>query len=177
MSEREDSLIRPDMLEVIGRPYRRQTSYPVGASDIRRWAAAVHFPAKPPARYTDPRAAQEGGLVAPLDFNPFAWGAAELTGTGVEIDLDPSYRSSGAMEHFLGVRPPELKRALNGGVSATYTGVPVRPGDVITSASAVERYSERTGRLGRMLMTDTATLWTNQDGDEVKTFRMTLIRY
>ncbi|GAB2832167.1 hypothetical protein GCM10022221_33830 [Actinocorallia aurea] len=177
MSERDESLIRPDMLEIVGRPYRRLTSYPVGASDIRRWAAAVHFPDRPPARYTDPAAERDRTLVAPLDFNPFAWGAAETTGTGVEIDLDPSYRASGAMEHFLGVRPPELKRALNGGVAADYTGVPMRLGDVISTTTAVTGYSERTGRLGRMLMTDTATVWTNQDGDEVKTFRMTLIRY
>ncbi|MDX6742168.1 MaoC family dehydratase N-terminal domain-containing protein [Actinocorallia sp. A-T 12471] len=175
MSESEPSLIRPDMLEIVGRPYRRQVSYPVGASDIRRWAAAVYFPAAPPERYTDPRA--ERDLVAPLDFNPFAWGSAEVAGTGVEIDLDASYRSSGAMEHFLGVTPPELKRALNGGVSADYTGVPIRPGDIITSASAVSGYSQRTGRLGPMLMTDVATTWTNQDGAEVKTQRMTLIRY
>lgn len=170
-------LIRPDMLEIIGRPYRRQTSYPIGASDIRRWAAAVHFPAPPPERYTDPAAATDGGLTAPLDFNPFAWGSAEVAGTGTEIELDASYRSSGAMEHNLGVAPPALKRALNGGVSTDYTGVPMRPGDVITSESAIAGYTEREGRLGAMLMTDVVTTWTNQDGDEVKSHRMTLIRY
>ncbi|WP_198653785.1 FAS1-like dehydratase domain-containing protein [Actinocorallia populi] len=170
-------LIRPDMLEIVGRPYRQATSYPIGASDIRRWAAAVHFPAPPPARYLDRDAAEDGSLAAPLDFNPFAWGAAETRGTGVEIDLDPAYRSSGAMEHNLGVIPPELKRALNGGVAATYTGVPMRVGDVITTASSVAGYSEREGRLGAMLMTDVVTVWTNQDGDEVKSHRMTLIRY
>ncbi|RAY17293.1 hypothetical protein DPM19_02150 [Actinomadura craniellae] len=165
------------MQGIVGQPYGRQVSYPISASDIRKWALAVYFPQTPPSRYADPRAAAAGRLVAPLDFNPFAWGAAEETGTGREIEIGPEYRSSGAMEHYLGVTPPELRRALNGGVSATYTGVPMRPGDVITAESAIAGYSEREGRLGAMLLTDIATTWTNQDGDEVRTRRMTLIRY
>ncbi|MCD0452964.1 MaoC family dehydratase N-terminal domain-containing protein [Actinocorallia sp. API 0066] len=168
-------LIRPDMLEIVGRPYRRQTSYPIDASAIRRWAAAVRFPAAPPARYTDLRATDD--LTAPPDFNPFAWGCAEESGTGAEIELDASYRSSGAMEHTLGVAPPALRRALNGGVASSYTGVPMRVGDVITAESAIAGYTERAGRLGPMLLTDVVTTWTNQDGDEVKSHRMTLIRY
>ncbi|MEV0972424.1 FAS1-like dehydratase domain-containing protein [Microtetraspora glauca] len=170
-------LIRPDMLEIVGRPYARQISYPISASDIRKWSLAVYFPEAPPAPYTDPCAPGEGRLVAPLDFNPFAWGAAEKVPTGCEIAPDPVYRSSGAMEHHLGIAPPDLRRALNGGVSATYTGAPMRPGDVITAESAIAGYSVREGRLGAMLLTDVATTWTNQNGEEIKTYRMTLIRY
>jgi len=173
----ELGLIRPDMLDVVGRPYGRQISYPVSASDIRKWARAVFFPEQPPERYTDPVAEKDGTLSAPLDFNPFAWGAAEKVANGHEITIDPAYRNAGAMEHYLGIAPPDLRRVLNGGVSATYTGVPMRPGDVITAESAIGGYSEREGRLGAMLMTDVVTTWTNQDGERVKAHTMTLIRY
>jgi hypothetical protein len=173
----ELGLIRPDMQSIVGEPYGVQVSYPVTASDIRRWALAVYYPENPPAAYLDPEAAEDGRLVAPLDINVFAWGAARTVPTGKEIEADPRYRMAGAMESALGIEPPDLVRALNGGVSADYTGVPIRPGDVITSRSVIERYSERQGRLGAMLMTDTATTWTNQNGEDVKTSRMTLIRY
>jgi hypothetical protein len=174
---RELGLIRPDMREVVGLPYGRQVSYPITASDIRRWAIAVHHPDAPPAPYLDPQASEDGGLAAPLDFNPFAWGAARSETTGREIAADPVYRNAGAMEHNLGIAPPDLRRALNGGVSAEYTGVPMRPGDVITAESVIAGYTEKEGRLGAMLMTETATTWTNQDGETLKVHRMTLIRY
>jgi hypothetical protein len=170
-------LIRPDMREIVEQPYGRQVSYPITASDIRRWAIAVHYPEPPPAAYLDPASAAEGTLVAPADFNPFAWGPAETVASGREIPSDPAYRGAGAMEHNLGITPPDLRRALNGGVSASYTGVPMRPGDVITAESVIASYSEKEGRLGAMLMTETATTWTNQDGATVKVNRMTLIRY
>jgi hypothetical protein len=38
-------------------------------------------------------------------------------------------------------------------------------------------YTEREGRLGRMLFTASESEWTNQDGALVKTARMSLIRY
>jgi hypothetical protein len=67
---REPGLVRADMRSVVGRRYGRMISYPVSASDIRKWARAVYYPGRAPARYTDPAAAEEGTLVAPLDFNP-----------------------------------------------------------------------------------------------------------
>jgi hypothetical protein len=173
----ELGLIRQDMRAIVGKPYGVQVSYPVAASDIRRWAIAVHYPDEPPVTYLDPVAAEEGRLVAPLDINVFAWGAARREPADEEIEADPKYRMAGAMESALGIEPPDLVRALNGGVSADYTGFRIRQGDVITSRSAIERYSERQGRLGSMLMTDTVTTWTNQYGELVKTSRMTLIRY
>jgi N-terminal half of MaoC dehydratase len=170
-------LIRPDMTAIVNRPFGRRVSYPITASDIRRWALAGYYPEPPPPGYLDRQASESGDLVAPLDFNPFAWGAAESVPSGLEIPADPAYRAVGAMEHNLGVAPPDLRHALNGGVAATYTGEPMRPGDVITAESVISGYSERTGRLGAMLMTDVSTTWTNQDGRAIKTYRMTLIRY
>jgi hypothetical protein len=173
----ELGLVSPEMQGIVNKPYGRQISYPVAASDIRKWAIAVYYPEAPPAEYLDAGAAEDGTLVAPLDFNPFAWGVAESIANGAEREPDPAFRMAGAMEHNLGIDPPALARALNGGVSATYTGVPIRPGDVITAESVIAGYTEREGRLGAMLLTETATTWTNQDGAEVKTNRMTLIRY
>jgi hypothetical protein len=173
----QPTLIRSDMADLIGRPFGRQVSHPVGASDIRRWALAVYYPEPPPAAYLDAQAAANGRLVAPLDMNVFAWGAARTVPTGREIAVDPTSNRIGAMEHHLGVEPPDLVRALNGGLSVDYTGVRMRPGDVVTSETIIEHYSERQGRLGTMLVTDTATTWHNQDDEKIKTFRMSLIRY
>jgi hypothetical protein len=173
----ELGLVRPDMDEVVGRPYGRMTSYPVSASDIRKWARAVHHPRRAPDRYTEQASAENGSLVAPLDFNPFAWGAAETVADATRIALDPAYESSGAMEHHLGIVPPALKRALNGGVAVTYGSVRMKPGDVIAAESVISGYSEKQGRLGPMLLTDVHTTWSNQDGTAVRTHRMTLIRY
>lgn len=174
----ELGLVRPDMEAIVGTPYGVQVSYPVTASDIRRWAQAIYYPERPPAAYLDPAAAEDGRLLAPLDFNAFAWGAAHSFPSERKIPIDAKLRSVGAMEHFLGVDPPKLFHALNGGVAATYTGVRIRPGDVITSESVIAGYLERESRrLGPILLTHTDTTWTNQQGELIKTSRMTLIRY
>jgi hypothetical protein len=55
--------------------------------------------------------------------------------------------------------------------------VRIRPGDVIRTETAIERYLEKEGRVGTMLITDLATTWTNQSGEEVKVARMSHIRY
>ncbi|MGY1772472.1 FAS1-like dehydratase domain-containing protein [Blastococcus sp. SYSU D00813] len=170
-------LVRPDMAAIVGRPFGVMESYPVTASDIRRWAIAVHHPEPPPAHYLDPAAEAEGRLVAPLDINVFAWAVSHREPNPRQIDVDPGYTAVGAMEHNLGVQPPELFRALNGGLSVDYTGVRIRPGDVVRSQTLIERYEEKESRLGAMLVTHNATTWTNQAGEEIKTARMALIRY
>ncbi|SEO82738.1 FAS1-like dehydratase domain-containing protein [Trujillonella endophytica] len=173
----ELGLVRPDMAALVGQPYGAAVSYPVTASDIRRWAIAVHFPEPPPAQYLDPEAEAQGRLVAPLDLDVFAWGAARTEPTGREIAVDPVLEMYGAMEHHLGVAPPDLPHGLHGGASVDYTGVRIRPGDVIATATVIERYLEKTGRVGAMLITDLATTWTNQAGETVKVARMSQIRY
>ncbi len=53
-------------------------SAPIRDSDIRRWALAVYWPAMPPRRFWDEayaRTTRWGGIVAPDEFNPFAWPA------------------------------------------------------------------------------------------------------
>jgi hypothetical protein len=165
------------MAEIVGQPYGVAYSYPVAASDIRRWAIAVYHPEPPPAHYLDPEAEAAGRLVAPLDISVFAWAAARTEPNPKQIEVDQKYRAVGAMEQNLGVTPPELLRALNGGLVVDYTGVRIRPGDVIRTETVIAQYQEKESRLGAMLVTDTATTWTNQAGERVKTATMSLIRY
>jgi hypothetical protein len=109
--------------------------------------------------------------VAPEDFNPFAWMAAEPRGIhrGGSVDAD-------FLEKSLGIGGPGLKFMLNGGMEVDY-GVRMRPGDVITAVSRLHSYKERPGRLGLMLMSVNEDTWTNQRGEVVKRSRSTLIRY
>ena len=57
------------------------------------------------------------------------------------------------------------------------SGVPIRPGDVITAVTVLAGYRERLGSLGLMLFTSIETVWTNQNSEIVKTGVSTVIRY
>ncbi|KAA9156243.1 MaoC family dehydratase [Amycolatopsis acidicola] len=153
------------MAAAVGTTLSRQVSYPVSESDIRRWAIAVYWPEPPPARFLQNSA-------APAEFNPFAWAVAErVTATEAPDPNDPD-----STEKLAGIPGPGLRFLLNGGLSAEY-GAPIRPGDVITSVRRLGPYSEREGRLGRMLFTRTEDTWTNQDGAFVRRAVATIIRY
>jgi len=168
-------MISDAMRAATGRELSRAVSYPVSASDIRRWAIAVYFPAEPPPRYWDPEIAARsrwGGIVAPEDFNPFAWMAAEKEEPPAETGENDPDRT----ELMLGIPGAGLKFQLNGGMEVEY-GTRMRPGEVITSVNRLSGYTERAGRLGLMLFTVMEDSWTNQEGDLVKRTRMTLIRY
>jgi hypothetical protein len=173
--ETEGSRISDEMRGALGTEIRRAVSFPVSESDIRRWAIAVYYPEKPPARFIDPKAAAAwpAGLVAPEDFNPFAWAVAEQSGASLSAD---SARNPDSFEESIGIAGPGLKNILNGGLSVEY-GEPMRPGDVITSVTSLDDYRERPGRLGLMLFTVMQTVWTNQNGQIVKTSSGTTIRY
>jgi hypothetical protein len=147
----------------------------VSESDIRKWAAAVYYPEEPPARFWDEQAAgvaKAAGIVAPEEFNPFAWMRAEPKG----VKPNTATSDADSTERSLGIEGPHLMNQLNGGVSVDY-GVPIRPGDVITSVTRLGEYSERVGSLGLMLFTPLETTWTNQRGEVVKRSRLVLIRY
>jgi hypothetical protein len=170
-----ESNITAAMRDAVGRQLARRVSFPVAESDIRRWAIAVYYPQEPPRRFWDEAYAKStryGGIVAPEDFNPFAWMAAEEEVPSVELgDNDPDQT-----ELMLGIPGAGLKFQLNGGMEVDY-GAPVRPGDVITSVNRLSGYTEREGRLGLMLFTTMEDSWANQKGDLVKRTRLTLIRY
>jgi hypothetical protein len=170
-----DGLISDAMRAAVGRELRVVESFPISASDIRRWAQAVYYPDPPPARYwddNDPSVQRRGGIVAPEEFNPFAW----MTADGPPRSPGVGSGSLGP-EASLGIEPPPTSFLLNGGLSATYTGVGMRPGDVIRSVTTLAEYRERSGRLGLMLFTVTEDRWTNQAGEPVKSAQSTLIRY
>jgi N-terminal half of MaoC dehydratase len=168
------SVISEAMLAAVGREVRRAVSFPISESDIRRWAVAVYYPEPPPSPYWDVEAAAltvHKGIVAPEEFNPFAWMHADGPKPAATDGNDPD-----RVEKQLGVPPPGLPNQLNGGLEVTY-GVRMRPGDVITSVTRLGRYTERTGRLGLMLMTPLEDTWTNQRDELVKRSCMTIIRY
>lgn len=173
--EHPTTYVSDDMRAAVGREMGRGVSYPVAESDIRRWAIAVYYPALPPRRFWDSKAAaasRYGGIVAPEDFNPFAWMTAEPAGE----TMMASAGNPDSMEISLGIAGPGLKNVLNGGIHVEY-GIPMRPGDVITSVRSLAEYKERPGSLGLMLFTTSKTVWTNQNGETVKTGRHTVIRY
>jgi hypothetical protein len=168
------SLISDAMRAAVGRELRRLVSYPISESDIRRWAVAVYWPEHPPRLFWDAEHAAgtvHGGIVAPEEFNPFAWMAADPPGW-----RPPGASATDSTEDGLGIPGPGLMYSLNGGNEAEY-GVRMRPGDVITSVTKLADYYEREGRLGRMLFTVSESDWTNQRGEWVKRVRATVIRY
>jgi len=170
-----DTHISDEMRGAVGTEVSRQVSYPVSASDIRRWALAVYWPENAPSGYLTTDSTQDAPpLRAPEEFNPFAWAVAERSeanGGGSQEDLGPD-----RMEIRLGIQGPGLTRELNGGMAVEY-GVPMEPGDVITSVMRLGPYSEREGRLGLMLFSTIEDVWTNQRSEQVKRTVNTLIRY
>ncbi|MGF1599875.1 MAG: MaoC family dehydratase N-terminal domain-containing protein [Acidimicrobiales bacterium] len=158
-----ESLVTPDMHERKGVWGDEVTSPPVAESDIRRWAIAVHWPETPPPIFWDADYAATtrwGGIVAPPDFNPFAW-PIRTPRTATDNKRDRSKRRL---------------RGMNGGQVETY-GVPIRPGDVITARNRLRDWDERDTRLGRTLFTNHETEWHNQNGELVKRRVSTAIRY
>jgi len=172
-----DTWITPEMAALTGAELGTQTSFPIAASDIRRWAVALYAPTAPPRLFWDEEYAattRHGGIVAPEEFNPFAWMAA--SGPPEELESFDAGASGQAVERLLGFEAPATSNVLNGGMEVEY-GVRMRPGDVITSVRRHGGYSERTGRLGLMLFTTFDTEWTNQHGEWVKTVHGISIRY
>lgn len=172
-----ESNVSEAMKAAVGTELTRRVSHPVSESDIRRWALAVHWPEEAPPLFIDAdhaRATSHGGLVAPEEFNPFAWTVASSTSNHPGVTVEPNDPDSTELQ--VGIPGPGLKFQLNGGMEAEY-GVRMRPGDIITSVRRLGPYTEREGRLGLMLFSATEDTWTNQDGELVKRTVTTLIRY
>jgi hypothetical protein len=171
------SLITEEMRRIVGVVMEEETSYPIAASDIRRWALAVYHPDLPPPEFwddEDPATTAAGGIVAPDEFNPLAW----ITRQPGPRRRDPAYRPRvGAFEAALGVEPPPFKAVLQGEIRARYGEVRMRPGDVIRSATSITEYFEREGRMGLQLYTTLSEALTNQDGAWVKTVDTVFVRY
>src|SRR5260370_5037166 len=124
-------MISDAMRAATGRELSRAVSYPVSASDIRRWAIAVYFPAEPPPRYWDPEIAARsrwGGIVAPEDFNPFAWMSAEPRG----ISRGRGGSDADFTERCLGIDGPGLAQPLTGACAGVH-GAPIPADDRIAA--------------------------------------------
>jgi hypothetical protein len=134
-------------------------------SDIRRWAIAVYWPDTPPRRYWDQTFANStrvGGIVAPEDFNPFAWPPPITSGSTKRPQLDRQ------------PDPQRVRRRVNGGCRAIY-GVPMRPGDSIRRRVRLHSWKTAQGSRGPLLLVDYEHEWHNQHGELVRTAVYTLI--
>ncbi|WP_172831280.1 FAS1-like dehydratase domain-containing protein [Mycobacterium asiaticum] len=152
----------PETIGWLGRPLPVLESLPVDANDIRRWAQAIWYPEPPPADQFDIAVAALGpwgGLVAPRDFNPYAW----------HPDFHPE-----AYPWMRGMGTEPGRRGLNGG-QRTWYGAPIRPGDVISSEVTLVSAYEKEGRLGTMLFLVDRAVWSNQRGELVRTSERTTI--
>ncbi|MGE0777652.1 FAS1-like dehydratase domain-containing protein [Mycolicibacterium sp.] len=160
------TLVTPEMEALKGVWVDEEVSYPVSASDIRKWAIAVYWDKTPPRIFWDQEYAATtkwGGIIAPEDFNPFAWAVPD--GSPPEL--------AGALP---GQEVEKGGNILNGGIVDTF-GAKIRPGDVITSRTRLSHWEERTGRHGLTLYTYNEIEWRNQRDEHVKTRVLTLIRY
>ncbi len=151
----------------IGEETSRRVSFPVDKSLIRIWAIANRWPEPPDRLYWDEEYAKKtrwGGIIAPPNFNPFAY----------HIDED---RMAGSSRNMGAVGVGRGNRSMNAGGEAEYFA-PIRPGDIITSVSKiVDVYRRDTANLGPTFFMTTETTWTNQKGEVVKIYRGGGIRY
>lgn len=165
MSDEGITYVTDEMRAAQGVWSEPRTAPPITETDIRRWAMATHYPETPPRVYWDPEYAATtrwGGIVAPPDFNPFAW---------------PVERPKGGSPALSGRRPDgKPLTGMNGGQTDTY-GAPMRPGDVITARSRLVDWNEREGRLGHTLYIRNEIEWRNQRDELVRTRMSTGIRY
>ena len=168
MTEKKVVELSDDIKSFIGKEMSRRTSPPVAASDIRKWAIAVYWPDTPPKVYWDEAYAKKtrfGGIVAPEEFNPFAWpiDQGQTFMTDEEIK-EPAQR--------LGIG----WNVLNGGGGNEYYER-MRPGDVISNVTILDDIYTRPGRLGTMMFFIRKSTWTNQRNEVVRISRGIGIRY
>ncbi len=164
MATQPETLVTEEMLQRKGVFDEPRVAPPIALSDIRKWGIAVYWPETPPKLHWDEeyaRTTRHGRVIAPLDFNPFAW----------PIDREPP-TSGRATAAGGGVGT----RGMNGGQTEEYYA-PMKPGDVISSTTGLTEWTERQTRLGLTLFTTTETRWTNQDGELVKVKKSIGIRY
>ncbi len=164
MAEQPSTLVTQEMRDQRDVWSEPIVSRPVSLNDIVKWAIAVYWPDKPPPLYWDEDYAKTtrfGGVIAPQDFNPFAW----------PIDRPPPPKG---LERATAAGTGQ--RRMNGGQTDTF-GVPMRPGDVIHESRALVNWEEREGRLGLTIFSYTEIRWTNQNDELVKSRISVGIRY
>lgn len=160
-------------------------SPPIGLSDIRRWALAVYWPNTPPRLFWDAKYAREtrwGGIVAPEDFNPFAWpvlqaprrAAISVSDTGLAVD-----RFGLPMPHRGAILTPPGSLPI-GGMNAGRRdefGTRMRPGDAIASRARLADWEMSSTRFGPTLFVAIEIEWRNQHDRIVRLRRQSNMRY
>jgi hypothetical protein len=147
-------------------------SAPIRDSDIRRWALAVYWPEAPPRKYWDPAIAAGSparGLVAPEDFNPFAWPAPALAS-------DASERRDRSEALNRRPDPRQARGRVNGGCSASY-GVAMRPDDRVRRRVRLRGWRTVDASRGSLLLVDYEHEWRNERDELVRTAVYTLIHW
>ena len=118
---------------------------------------AVYYPDAPPPTLFDldggGEAVRGAELVAPRDFNPFAW-VERVPPRVLPVDARDGHRA-------------RVARASTA-VSAARYFAPIRVGDVITCVATLVDAYEKDGKLGTMLFLVDESRWTNQRGELVK---------
>jgi hydroxyacyl-ACP dehydratase HTD2-like protein with hotdog domain len=125
---------------------------------------AVYWPEEPPRIYWDEdyaRSTRWGGIVAPVDFNPFAWSMSSA-----------GRRATRRRE--IDARDLERPRRVNGGCRMRF-GVRMRPGDRIRRRSCLEGWTVKEGRAGDLLLVEFAHEWRNDRDESVRDATFTLI--
>jgi hypothetical protein len=140
---------------------------PIADSDIRRWAIAVYWPEPPPRRFWDTTAADvtAGALVAPEEFNPFAWPAprqSPRTAIQPAEDRRPD--------------PARVRGRVNGGCRVVY-GVRMRVGDRIRRRVRLHGWKTHDSTRGTLLLVDYEHEWRNQRDEHVRNTVYTLIHW
>jgi hypothetical protein len=167
-------MISDEMRQSAGRMLSWRVSFPIAESDIRRWAVAAYWPEPPPRQFWDREYAlscKSHGIVAPAEFNPFAWMVAAQEPAPAGTAGDGLHT-----ERTLGITPPNFSHIVMGGQEIEY-GVPMRPGDIIISKTHLAGYRERVGSTGKLLITVTEDVWTKLTGGLVKKIRMNMVRF
>ena len=149
----ERSLLTDEMRAAVGQDFRWLTSFPISAQRDPAVGDGPLLPGRSRRRCsgttTTRRRRAFGGIVAPEDFNPFAWMTADPR-------PDTIVRAGRPWpEPELGLPEPPARANILSGLEVAYTGVRMRPGDVVRSTTRLAGYHEREGRLGLMLFTTT----------------------
>jgi N-terminal half of MaoC dehydratase len=164
-----DSIITDEMRASLGAVVAEQLSFPISASDIRRWAIAVYYPALPPRHFWDEDFASRSrfrGIIAPNEFNPIGWMAKR-----------PETTVWSRLENIPGIDPSAFRAVLQSEIRVSYSMVPMRPGDVIKKTSRISELFEREGRMGLQLYTTISDELTNQNEEWIKTLETVFVRY
>jgi acyl dehydratase len=150
----EGELLKADTIDKIGRTLPPIAAPPVGTNDIARWAIATHYP--------EPAPSLDGpwGLVAPRDFDPFAW--------------MPNRPWAG--DWLWGMSAEPGGRVLNGGQRNRYFE-PIRPGDVISVTRRFVDVVERETKGGPKVFFTSEFVWRNQHDALVRIGEQTTIYY